>query len=126
MYFSATIFALVGFSSPTLASLSVAITNFVFTVVAFGAIDGIGRRRILLYSVPAMVLGLALAAVGFELISLPAASDSPVAGAEDSGEDSIRASGKGKSWAMTILCAMVIYVAGYAVGLGCVPWQQSE
>lgn len=52
MYFSATIFRLVGFSSPTLTSLSIALTNFLFTLVAFHSIDRIGRRRILLYSIP--------------------------------------------------------------------------
>ncbi|KAF9693592.1 hypothetical protein EKO04_008542 [Ascochyta lentis] len=35
MYFSATIFQLVGFHSPTLTSLSIAVTNFAFTLVAF-------------------------------------------------------------------------------------------
>ena len=29
-------------------------------------------------------------------------------------------------WAIIILLAMVTYVAGYAVGMGNVPWQQSE
>src|ERR1700733_2322342 len=60
MYFSATIFQLLGFRSPTLTSLSVAGTNFLFTVAAFNLIDRIGRRKILLLTVPAMVIGLLL------------------------------------------------------------------
>ena len=55
MYFSATIFTIVGFKSPTLTSLVVAVTNFVFTLIALGLIDRIGRRRILLYSLPFMI-----------------------------------------------------------------------
>lgn len=117
MYFSATIFALVGFRSPVLTALSVAGTNFLFTLVAFTAIDRVGRRRILLYSVPVMVAGLVLCAVAFGFVELPGAG--PAA--------PITVAHKGmKTWPLIILLAMIIYVAGYAVGLGCVPWQQSE
>lgn len=115
MYFSATIFALVGFGSPILTSLSIALTNFLFTVVAFHAIDRIGRRRILLLSIPVMVAGLALCSVAFNFIKLPMDGQKQ----EQVGQGS-------KAWPLVILGAMVIYVAGYAVGLGCVPWQQSE
>ncbi|KAJ9619495.1 hypothetical protein H2203_008273 [Taxawa tesnikishii (nom. ined.)] len=69
MYFSATIFALVGFTNPIATSLSVASTNFLFTLLAFGLIDSIGRRRILLLSIPFMVLGLFCCAVAFNHIS---------------------------------------------------------
>ena len=71
MYFSATIFSLVGFRSPTLTSLSIALTNFLFTLVAFHYIDRIGRRRILLLSLPVMILGLAMCAVAFNFLHLP-------------------------------------------------------
>ncbi|KAF2142357.1 uncharacterized protein K452DRAFT_297661 [Aplosporella prunicola CBS 121167] len=117
MYFSATIFALVGFRSPTLTSLSIALTNFLFTLVAFHSIDRIGRRRILLYSVPIMVAGLALCAVAFNFLDLP--------GDEAAVHDTAEAS-QGGAWAAIILVAMIVYVAGYAVGMGNVPWQQSE
>ncbi|KAF1810207.1 putative transporter protein [Eremomyces bilateralis CBS 781.70] len=112
MYFSATIFALVGFQSPTLTALCVAMTNFLFTVVAFYAIDTVGRRRILLYSIPVMVVGLILCSVAFNFIDIHA-----VQGAD---------TGKGGPWPILVVVAMVIYVAGYAIGLGNVPWQQSE
>src|SRR5579871_5152007 len=71
MYFSATIFALVGFKSPIFTSLCIAVTNFVFTLVAFHYIDRIGRRRILLLSIPVMILGLVLCALAFLFIHLP-------------------------------------------------------
>lgn len=119
MYFSATIFRLVGFRSPTLTSLSIALTNFIFTLVAFHYIDRIGRRRILIWSVPIMVVGLALCAVAFGFVEL--------SGEEGASSILIRAETEGsKIWPMTILAAMVLYVAGYAIGLGNVPWQQSE
>ncbi|KAJ4857399.1 sugar transporter domain-containing protein [Trichoderma breve] len=96
MYFSATIFSIMGFESPTLTSLIVAITNFVFTLIALGLIDRIGRRRILLYSIPFMALGLLLAAAGFSYLSL---EPSPVTRDDD---------------------------ATAPAGEGNVPWMQSE
>ena len=120
MYFSATIFRLVGFESPTLTSLSIATTNFLFTLVAFHYIDRIGRRRILLWSIPIMVIGLALCAIAFGFINLPAEEES--ASTAD-----IMAGGAGtKIWPLIILFSMIMYVAGYAIGMGNVPWQQSE
>ncbi|GME50542.1 putative mfs myo-inositol protein [Neofusicoccum parvum] len=120
MYFSATIFALVGFRSPTLTSLAIACTNFAFTLVAFHAIDRVGRRRILLASVPVMVAGLALCSFAFNFLDLPDQEAAPAAAA--AAAEAQDASG----WAVVILIAMVVYVAGYAVGMGNVPWQQSE
>lgn len=104
MYFSATIFARVGFASPTLTALTVAMTNFVFTLVALGLIDRTGRRRMLLYSIPALMAGLLLAAVGFSLV--PGSPTSNGAG--------------------VVLASIMVYVAAYALGLGNVPWMQSE
>lgn len=115
MYFSATIFSLVGFRSPTLTSLSIALTNFLFTLVAFHYIDRIGRRRILLLSIPVMIAGLALCAVAFAFLRLPTQAGAMDAVAEE-----------GMLWPVVILVAMVVYVAGYALGMGNVPWQQSE
>ncbi|KAB2109161.1 Myo-inositol transporter 1 [Alternaria gaisen] len=115
MYFSATIFRLVGFESPTLTSLSIAITNFLFTLVAFHYIDRIGRRRILLWSIPIMIIGLALCAIAFLFINLPTEEASATVIA-----------GNNKIWPLVILFSMITYVAGYAIGMGNVPWQQSE
>ncbi|KAJ4986223.1 myo-inositol transporter 1 [Stagonosporopsis vannaccii] len=126
MYFSATIFRLVGFSSPTLTSLSIAITNFLFTLVAFWSIDRIGRRRILLLSVPVMVAGLALCAVAFSFLDL--ADDSAGTSPQLLLPRQTPAAGETapKLWPVLILLSMLLYVAAYAIGLGCVPWQQSE
>jgi len=116
MYFSATIFSLVGFDSPTLASLSVAVTNCIFTVVAILLIDIIGRRRILLYSIPVMVLGLLLTAVAFHF--LPGVTQKTEAPSDSASLIGL--------WPVLILSSIILYVASYALGLGNVPWQQSE
>ncbi|KAI1747848.1 putative MFS myo-inositol transporter [Xylaria castorea] len=112
MYFSATIFLMLGFTVPTLTSLSVASTNFVFTVAALLLIDRIGRRRILLYSIPFMALGLFATASGFRasgMLSIAARDTELTQGA-----------------AIFILVNIMVYVGAYALGLGNVPWMQSE
>lgn len=120
MYFSATIFELLGFKIPTLTSLTVAATNFVFTVLALLLIDRIGRRQILLYSVPFMVVGLLMAAVGFRAVHIP--SSSPSSSATTTGNHG----GGGGGAPLVILTSMLLFTASYALGLGNVPWMQSE
>ena len=118
MYFSATIFSLLGFSNPTLTSLSIALTNFICTLVALVIIDRVGRRRILLISIPVMVAGLIACSIGYELLGGPVWDASPSRTASDVEDRS--------PWALVILIAMVTYVCGYAIGLGNIAWQQSE
>ncbi|KAL1965145.1 hypothetical protein VTN77DRAFT_6058 [Rasamsonia byssochlamydoides] len=119
MYFSATIFSLLSFSSPTLTSLTVAMTNFVFTLLAFSLIDRIGRRRILLYSIPVMVIALLICALAFSSIDIPKA----LLAIRRRGEGD---SSRGSSMPLIILISLTLYTAAYAAGLGNVPWQQSE
>jgi len=63
------------------------------------------------------VLGLALCAVAFGFVDLSGEEGASAISEEVNG---------GMGWPLTILAAMVMYVAGYAIGLGNVPWQQSE
>lgn len=119
MYFSATIFKLLGFDSPTLTSMTVAVTNLLFTVIALLIIDKVGRRRILLYSIPVMILGLLLSAWGFSLMKL---STSGLEGSKDDGPPKT----PNHKAAAIILMSIMLYVASYATGLGNVPWMQSE
>ncbi|KAL5332442.1 general substrate transporter [Aspergillus crustosus] len=117
MYFSATIFSLLSFSSPTLTSLSVAMTNFLFTLLAFAYIDRIGRRRILLDSIPMMIVSLFVCALTFSSVKLPNISPEP----------KTREAATGNSLPpLIILLCLIVYTAAYAFGLGNVPWQQSE
>ncbi|KAJ5810930.1 hypothetical protein N7447_010446 [Penicillium robsamsonii] len=119
MYFSATIFSSLAFSSPTLTSLSVAMTNFVFTLFAFVLIDRIGRRRILLYSIPVMVVALVVCAFSFSSMDGKWNSEPPTGPQEN--HDS-----PGSLVPIAILLCLTVYTAAYALGLGNVPWQQSE
>lgn len=124
MYFSATIFSLLAFSSPTLTSLSVAVTNFLFTLLAFSLIDRIGRRRILLSSVPIMTAALLLCALAFSVFDPPTNGDDPSPPPQEPGGGS--ASALAPLAPLLILTSLTIYTAAYASGIGTIPWQQSE
>ena len=65
MYYSATIFQEIGFNNPTAVGLIVSGTNFIFTLFALKYIDIIGRRKIMIFSAPGMVIGLVLASISF-------------------------------------------------------------
>ncbi|KAJ5281380.1 hypothetical protein N7478_006752 [Penicillium angulare] len=119
MYFSGIIFQSLSFSSPTLTSLSIAMTNFLFTLLAFIYIDKIGRRRILLYSIPIMILALCCCSLSFSSMDIPWGSQSPPE--SQSGTD-----GRNALYPLLILACLTVYTAAYAFGLGNVPWQQSE
>ena len=81
------------------------------------SIDRLGRRRILLYSIPIMVLGLFTVALAFAFLGqkAPALTRSPATIDNAKGP-----------WAYVILVSMIVYVSSYAIGMGNVPWQQSE
>ena len=118
MYFSATIFSLLGFYSPTMTSLSIAVTNFICTLIALLIIDRVGRRRILLLSVPVMIAGLVACSIAYECLGRPTLGAEPFNKIMDPDARS--------PWAVVILIAMIVYVCGYAIGIGNIAWQQSE
>ncbi|KAH7350921.1 general substrate transporter [Rhexocercosporidium sp. MPI-PUGE-AT-0058] len=124
MYFSATIFTILGFESPTLTSLVVAVTNFIMTCAALFLIDRIGRRRILLSSIPIMAIGLLLCALGFIFIRLPSDFNSSGPSVSKAIHHEIPLSERTAS--MLVLASVMLYVGAYALGLGNVPWMQSE
>ena len=68
-----------------------------------------------------MVIGLALCSVAFNFVNITfheAATNNPAIEATERTGNMV--------WPMIILVAMIVYVAGYAIGMGNVPWQQSE
>lgn len=121
MYFSATIFQMLRFDSPTLTSLSVAGTNFVFTIAAFHLIDRVGRRKILLITIPLMVVALLACAASFVFVELPTNHQNRDGTPNDGSDGSAS-----RLPAISILISIILYVSTYATGLGVVPWQQSE
>lgn len=70
MYYSPTLFALVGFANPVAVGTVIAGTNFIFTWVNMMVVDRVGRRRILLLTMPWMGFFLIIAAVMFLYIPI--------------------------------------------------------
>ncbi|CCC71920.1 hypothetical protein NCAS_0I02520 [Naumovozyma castellii] len=115
MYFSGTIFETVGFSNSSAVSIIVSGTNFVFTLVAFFAIDKIGRRAILLIGLPGMTMALTICAIAFHFI-----------GIQFVGNDAVVSNSGFTAWGIVIIVFIIVFAAFYALGIGTVPWQQSE
>jgi len=68
MYYSSTLFAIVGFSNPVAVGLVVAGTNFIMTWVNMMTVDPFGRRRVLITTVWGMSAGLLAVAIAFSFI----------------------------------------------------------
>ncbi|RPD61622.1 general substrate transporter [Lentinus tigrinus ALCF2SS1-7] len=114
MYYSATLFKEIGFDQPTAVGLIISGTNFIFTLLALKYIDIIGRRRIMIWSAPGMIVGLVLASVAFHYLT------------RKTGGQLVDGTEYSTTWSAIVLVAMIFYVASYATGLGNVPWQQGE
>ncbi|KAH9176895.1 general substrate transporter [Lactarius sanguifluus] len=114
MYYSATLFKEIGFNQPTAVGLIISGTNFLFTLFALKYIDIIGRRRILLWSMPGMVFGLVLASVAFHFLT------------RNTGNVLVDGTRYSHGWSGVVLFSMIVFVASYATGIGNVPWQQGE
>lgn len=97
MYYSATIFSGLNVQDPLLPAIVVAVTNFVFTIVAMRLIDRCGRRAMVLNTTWIMTVGLLLCSIGFEYNNLA-----------------------------LLLTSVMVYVAAYASGMGAVPWTSVE
>lgn len=106
MYFSSVIFKMVGYQNSTLISCFIAGTNFITTCFSLVVIDKIGRRKILLWSLPCMLGSQLICALAFSHI--------------DTTSDAIG------YWNWLLVYAMIGFVGCYAIGIGNVPWQQSE
>lgn len=115
MYFSSTIFKTVGFKDSTAVSIIVAGTNFVFTIIAFFIIDRVGRRLMLLCAIPGMLISLVVCAIAFHYLGVTFDGDHAIVQKEGI-----------STWGIIVILGMIGYVASYAVGIGNVPWQQSE
>lgn len=97
MYYTATTFKKLHIKNPLYSALTVAATNFLFTVITFFFIDSHGRRKILLLTIPLMTFSLLLSSIGFRH------NDSTL-----------------------ILISLSTFVAAYASGMGIIPWNSVE
>ncbi|GIJ98897.1 myo-inositol transporter [Aspergillus viridinutans] len=109
MYYSATLFSMVGFNKPTAVSMVVGATNFLFGFANFASIDRFGRRVVLLIT----SLSLVVAAIAFHWI--PVNHDLTVVQTQQ------------MSWAsILLLVTIIIYVAFFAAGVAPIAWVGTE
>lgn len=113
MYYSSTLFALVGFSNPVAIGLVVSGTNFVMTWINMMCVDPIGRRRVLVSTVWGMSAGLIAVAVAFSFI--------PV----DTHTLELQAT-KVTPPAIVVLVFIIWFVFFYGVSVGNTAWMSTD
>ncbi|GKZ24332.1 myo-inositol transporter [Aspergillus brasiliensis] len=113
MYYSSTLFALVGFNNSTAVGLVVAGTNFIMTWVNMMVVDGWGRRRLLLATAWGMAVGMAAVAIAFHWV--------PV------NMDTLEPLNPGISPpAIVILVFVIWFVVFYGVSVGNTAWMSTD
>lgn len=113
MYYSSTLFALVGFSNPVAVGLVVSGTNFIMTWVNMMLVDPVGRRRILISTVWGMSVGLIAVAIAFSFI--------PV------NRQTLELEVQGVSTpAIVVLVFIIWFVFFYGVSVGNTAWMSTD
>jgi len=113
MYYSSTLFALVGFDNPVAVGLVVAGTNFVMTWVNMMTVDPWGRRRLLVSTVWGMSVGLLAVAIAFHYIPVNV--------------DTLELEVSGVTTpAIVVLVFIIWFVFFYGVSVGNTAWMSTD
>ncbi|KAJ4300947.1 hypothetical protein N0V90_003036 [Kalmusia sp. IMI 367209] len=113
MYYSATLFKIVGFNNPTAVAITVSGANFIFSGVLLLVVDRFGRRSILLVTVFAMFCCLTIAAVAFSYIPIDT--------------HTLEVQSDEIGWPGYLLIAIIIaFVGFYASGIATIAWIGTE
>lgn len=99
MLYSSKIFYFAGVTNPFLATAVVGLVNVLITVVSVSFVDSYGRRPLLLNGTVAMFFALII--LSFSLLFL---------------NHNVKVQG------YVAVCSVLLFVAGFAVGLGAVVW----
>ncbi|KAK5719445.1 hypothetical protein LTR15_007969 [Elasticomyces elasticus] len=113
MYYSSTLFAIVGFSNATAVGITVSATNFVFSILNLVLVDKFGRRFLLLISVLGMSICMLIAAVAFHYIPIDLATLTVES-------DNVGCPG------VLVLVTIIIYVGFYSTGVATIAWIGTE
>ncbi|KAI7160595.1 general substrate transporter [Hortaea werneckii] len=114
MYYSATLFAIVGFTNATAVAITVSGTNFVFSVVNLLLVDKFGRRILLCISTLGMSICMLIAVIAFRWIPIDTSTLTLEEGAE-------------VGWAgILVLVTIIFYVAFYSSGVATIAWIGTE
>jgi SP family myo-inositol transporter-like MFS transporter 13 len=112
MYYSATLFSLVGFSNATAVAITVSGTNFVFSIVNLTLVDKFGRRAILMITVLGMSICMLVAAIAFHYIPI---------------NHDLVLETKSVGWAgIIVLVTIICYVAFFSAGVATIAWIGTE
>ncbi|KAF2154548.1 general substrate transporter [Myriangium duriaei CBS 260.36] len=112
MYYSSTLFGLVGFKNATVVSIVVGATNFIFSVVNMVIVDRAGRRKILLWTLVGMAISLAIVAVAFHFIPI---------------DKDLNVTSTTVNWAgILILVMIIVFIAFYSGGCATIAWIGTE
>jgi SP family myo-inositol transporter-like MFS transporter 13 len=113
MYYSATLFKIVGFSNATAVAITVSATNFVFSLVNLVVVDKFGRRMILLVTVFGMTVCLVVAAVSFSYIPINL--------------DTLEVENQSIGWpGIVLIVTIILFVAFYSSGVATIAWIGTE
>ncbi|KAL3479295.1 general substrate transporter [Aspergillus californicus] len=113
VYYSSTVFSLVGFNNPTAVGLAVAGPNLLMTFVNMMLVDKVGRRRLLLMTVWGMSASLIAVSVAFSFIDVDVNSTEVV-------------SGPISSAAIVVLVFVILFVLFYGVSVGNTAWMSAD
>jgi SP family myo-inositol transporter-like MFS transporter 13 len=109
MYYSATLFKIVGFNNATAVAITVSATNFVFSFVNLIIVDKFGRRKILLVTVLGMAVCLVVAAVSFAYIPIDL--------------HTLEVQSDNIGWpGMLLIAVIILFVGFYSSGVATVAW----
>ncbi|KAE8414681.1 general substrate transporter [Aspergillus pseudocaelatus] len=113
MYYSATLFDLVGFSNPVAVGLVVSGTNFIMSWVNMMTVDPVGRRRIVLLTSWGMCAGLVAVAIAFSFIPVNIST-------LELETDSVSTA------AIVVLVYIIWFVFCYGVSMGKTAWMNTD
>ncbi|KAJ5333551.1 uncharacterized protein N7506_007334 [Penicillium brevicompactum] len=113
MYYSSTLFAMVGFSNPVAVGLIVAAPNLVMAFVNVMLVDRLGRRRLLLYTSWGMCAGLIAVTVAFAFLPVDTETLEVIVGGTP-------------PQAIVILVFLLWFVIFYGVSVGNTAWMSAD
>jgi SP family myo-inositol transporter-like MFS transporter 13 len=113
MYYSSTLFALVGFSNPTAVGLVVAGTNLVMTFANGMLVDPWGRRKVVVTTAWGMSASLFAVAVAFHWIPVDSKSLAPM-------QDTVSPA------AIVVLVFIILFIISYAISVGNTAWMSTD
>jgi SP family myo-inositol transporter-like MFS transporter 13 len=113
MYYSSTLFALVGFKNPTAVGLVVAGTNLVMTFANSMLVDPWGRRKTVVTTAWGMSASLFAVAIAFHWIPVDSKSLAPL-------QDTVSPA------AIVVLAFIILFIVSYGVSVGNTAWMSTD